>query len=88
MTHETAIPAQVVKTQQQQLYKKIISDPTCRSMDMQEESLFLVPSFLGAPGNKFIHFFGQKHFRRLTESALIYLPNWIMSCMSLQPRGV
>lgn len=85
---------QVVKTHQWWVYKKLLlnlSHHTCGSMDLQEESWFLFTLFHGFwhRWKQFYPFFGQKHFRRLPESAPIYLLSWRTAHrMSLQPRGV
>lgn len=85
---------QVVKTHQWWVYKKLIlnlSHHTCGSMDLQEESWFLFTLFhrFWRRWKQFYPLFGQKHFRGLPESALIYLLSWrTAERMSLQPRGV
>lgn len=83
---------QVVKTHQWWVYKKIsLSHHTCGSMDLQEASWFLFTLFHGfwRCWKQFYPLFGQKHFRRLPESALIYLLSWrTAQRMPLQPRGV
>lgn len=85
---------QVVQTHQWRVYKKLVLNlchHTCGSMDLQEESWFSFTLFHGFwhRWKQFHPLFGQKHFRRLPESALIYLPGWrTAQRMSLQPRGV
>lgn len=84
---------QVVKTHQWRVYKKLIlnlAHHTCGSMDLREESWFFFTLFHGFwhCRKQFHPLFGQKHFRRLPESALIYLPSWrTAQRISLQPRG-